>query len=93
MRSAAKSGKKKHGHDTYGDDASEESTRVKPAGSRAHKKTKVSPKGKCRACGSTTHRRSTHRDCPFNEKVCGTDVSSRLEDDQVSKNSDVLPDR
>ena len=80
---------KKHGHDTYGDDANEESTKVKSAGPRAHKKTKVSTEGKCRACGFTTHQRSTHRDCPFN-KVCGTDDSSRLEDDQVSENSDVI---
>ena len=40
---------------------------------------------------STTHRHSTHRDCPFNKKLCSTDVSSRLaEDDQASKNSDVI---
>ena len=85
---------KKHGHDIYGDEVIEESTKVKPAGPRAHKKTKVSTEGKCRACGSTTHRRSTHRDCPFNKKkkVCSTDVSSRLEEegDQVSENSDVI---
>ena len=74
----------------HGDEASEESTKMKPAGPRAPKKTKVSTEGKCRACGSTTHRRSTHRDCPFNKKVCSTDVSSRLEDDQASENSDAI---
>ena len=59
-------------------------------GPKAHKKTKVSTERKCRACGSTTHRRSTHRDCPFN-KMCSTDVSSWLaEDDQASENSDVI---
>ena len=51
----------------------------------------MSTEGKCRACGSTTHQCSTHRDCPFHKKVCDTDVSSRLEeDDQVSENSDVV---
>ena len=65
-------------------------TLVKRALSRA-KGTQMSPKGKCRACGSTTHRRSSHRDCHFN-KVCSTDISSRLEedDDKVSENSDVI---
>ena len=78
---------KKHGHDTYGDVNRDEE--VKPTGPRAHKKNKVSTEGKCRACGSTTHRRSTHRDCP-DKKVRGTDVSSRLKDDQMSENSDVI---
>ena len=41
--------------------------------------------------GSTTHRRSSHRDCPFNKKGPGTGISSEVkEDDTASTNSDAV---
>ncbi len=54
---------KKHGHDTYGD-TDDLDCEAKPTVS---KKVKTSTGGKCK-CGSTTHKRSNHRDCPLNKK-------------------------
>ena len=61
---------KKHGHDTYGDDDSDEDgVELKSDGRKGQRS---STGGKCKACGSTTHRRSSHRDCPFNKNLEGT---------------------
>ena len=78
---------KKHGHDTYGDDDSDEDgVELKSEGRKGQRS---STGGKCKACGSTTHRRSSHRDFPFNKKGPGTGISSEVkEDDTASTNSD-----
>ena len=73
---------KKHGHNTYGDDDSD--VELKPKGRERQKKRKAATGGKCSACGSTSHRSSRHRDCPFNKRAQGAD------DDKASENSDVV---
>ena len=53
---------KKHGNDTYfgnsGDEDNEDDV-----------KTQSKSKKQC-VCGSTTHERSSHKDCPFNKRMC-----------------------
>ena len=79
---------KKHGHDTYGSDDSEgDEGELKPKGRKKRKQGKVCTDGKCKACGSTSHQRSNHKDCPFNKKNLKGGVS---EDDKGSENSDVI---
>ena len=71
---------KKHGHDTYfdcsGDRDVEEMVCDSGDGVNQNKgkgkgsglgKGKPQGKGKCAACGSSTHRRSSHRDCLFHK--------------------------
>ena len=51
---------KKHGHDTYFGSHQE---------SRSERgECKPRDKLRCRTCGSNTHKRSSHRDCPFNKR-------------------------
>ena len=51
---------KKHGHDTYVGSHQE---------SRSERgECKPRDKLRCRTCGSNTHKRSSHRDCPFNKR-------------------------
>ena len=52
-----------HGH-TYGSDDEEEPQSGEVV-SNQHKRSKGATKA-CSACGSSTHKRPTHRDCPFN---------------------------
>ena len=80
---------KKHGHDTYYDlDDAEDEPDLAPSTSRVRHQ--VSNK-QCKACGSTTHQRSTHRDCPFN-KGRGTVVSTPVCDANQLVDGDILPD-
>ncbi len=71
---------RKHGRDTYGDDNDaaselEEDTsskrgtqgKRKPTGSKQDKG-KLRARKPCSACGSSTHQRSSHKDCPFNQR-------------------------
>ena len=54
---------KKHGHDTYGGvDDMEHDIGVEKKGK------KQAVEGKCKACGSNTHQRSNHKECPFNKQ-------------------------
>ena len=44
--------------------------------------------GKCKACGSTTHVRSTHRECPYNKKrSCDAPTAPPEDDDSASDDS------
>ena len=73
---------KRHGHDTYGsDDSDTDEDELKPKGRK-----KRTTGGKCK-CGSTTHLRTNHSDCPYNVKNQKSGVS---EDDGGSDNSDVI---
>lgn len=73
--------------DTYGGDSSDED-HVEHK-SKGQKEQQSTTGGKCRACGSTTHRCSNHRDCPFNKKEQDAGISSGVkEDDTASENSD-----
>ena len=61
-----------HGRDAYGEDDEHESDHAKVVkrkrGKAKPRKAKPKSDGLCSACGSSTHKRSTHRDCPFNTK-------------------------
>ena len=80
---------KKHGHDTYGSDDSDlDEDEIKPKGRKKH-----TSEGKCK-CGSTTHQRTTHSECPLNQK---SGISSRKKresgdsvDDRASEDGDVI---
>ena len=61
---------KDHGHDTYGDDENDDLELTTKVESRGKRRQKLSGK-KCKACGSTTHMRSSHTECPFNKKKFG----------------------
>ena len=79
---------KKHSHDTYGSDDSEyDEGELKLKGQKKHKQGQASTVGKYKACGSSSHQRSNHRDCPFNKKRLRTGIA---EDDEASENSDVI---
>ena len=55
---------KRHGNDTYGEDERE----------ITDEEEKLSFKRElCNKCGSTTHMRSTHRDCPYNKRSVNTE--------------------
>ena len=72
---------KKHGHHTYGEDSS-------TVASNTTKKV-TAAEAKCK-CGSLSHKRTSHRDCPFNKKHQKTDrVNSFFEEcAKVSTDSD-----
>ena len=54
---------KRHSHDTYGSDDSDiDEDGLKPKGQKKH-----TTGGQCK-CGSTTHQRTNHSDCPLNVK-------------------------
>ena len=59
---------KKHGHDhTYGNDNKCVSDHEgEKEGGCKRKQSKRKTNNLCSACGSSTHKRTTHRDCPFN---------------------------
>ena len=72
-----------HGHDTYGSDNSDiDEDELKPKGQK-----KRTTGGMMCKCGSTTHQRTNHSDCPYNVKNQKSDVSV---DDRASDNSDVI---
>ena len=78
---------KKHGHDTYGND---DNLEAKPKVSKQVKLEKKSSGRKCK-CGSTTHQRSNHRDCPLNKKNLATVPAVQNTEDLHSHDSDVEP--
>ena len=79
-RERRKAWSKKHGHDTYGDDDSDDSDiELKPKKGRKRPK---STGGMCK-CGSTTHLRSNHRECPYNMKRKKDAPAPQHEDDSV----------
>ena len=79
---------KKHGHDTYGSgDSGDDDGELKPKGQKKRKQGQISTGGKCKSCGSTSHLRSNHSECPFNMKNMKSGVS---DEDKASENSDVI---
>ena len=73
---------KKHGHDTYfvgsgdsdvremagdSDDGVNQKKRKGRSRGRSRGKDNPQEKGKCGACGPSTHRRSSHKHCPFHK--------------------------
>ena len=77
---------KKHGHDTYGDEA-EDIEHDHSLINRGKKRQKAS-EGKCAACGSTTHRRSNHKDCPFNKRR-KIEISTLKHTDSIPEDGDI----
>ena len=61
-----KSWVKYHGRHTYGDETLEKSD--------------LKAKGECKACGRTDHKRSTHKNCPFNKAKRVTDSKVKVKD-------------
>ena len=96
---------KKHGHDTYfdgsGDSDVEEmvcdsgdgvnQSKEKGKGS-GRGKGKPQGKGKCAACGSSTHRRSSHRDCPFYKSHANKEAPSDGTAEEMIINSEDIAD-
>ena len=74
MLSAVRNSKKNHGHDKYGDDDSNDDDAELM--SKEYKMLQRSAGMKCKACGSTAHLRSSHKDCPFNKKMKGSACST-----------------
>ena len=73
---------KKHGHDTYGSDDSDiDEDKLKRIGQK-----KRATGGMCK-CGSTTHQRTNHSDCPLNVKNQRSGVSV---DDRAFDSNDVI---
>ena len=59
------------------------------------RKAKPKSDGLCSACGSSTHKRSTHRDCPFNTKRSTAKTSTKpviVAVDSPSQSSDAVSD-
>ena len=79
---------KKHGHDTYGSgDSDEDDGELKSNVQKKRKQGQISTGGKCKSCGSTSHLRSNHSECPFNKQNMKSGVS---DEDRASENSDVI---
>ena len=51
-------------------------------------KGKLQGKGTCAACGSSTHRRSSHRDCPFHKSCANKDDHSDGTAEELITDSD-----
>ena len=71
---------KLHGHDIYGDEDSD-TAELKP---KKGKKGQTSVEGKYKACGSSTHLRSSNKLCPYNKKRVGDAPTLPYKDDDVS---------
>ena len=66
---------KKHGHDTYGCDSDSDSENE--LGAERKMKKQVKGRGrKCTSCGSSSHQRSSHSECPFNKACSGAKRST-----------------
>ena len=90
---------KKHGRDAYGQNDEHESDHAKvlkrKRGKAKPRKAKPKSDGLCSACGSSTHKRSTHRDCPFNTKRSTAKTSTKpviVPVDSPSQSSDAVSD-
>ena len=87
---------KEHGHDTYfgGSDVEEKACDSSDGVNQRKKKGsgpgKGNPKGKgkCAACGSSTHLRSSHRDCPFNKSRANKESHSDNSAEQLVPDSE-----
>ena len=80
---------KKHSHD-YGCDSENSDIDVKVSRGKGRRKGRPQGKGECASCGSSTHKRSNHRDCPFNKKRAEKETissSSTESDGEVSSES------
>ena len=90
---------KTHGRDAYGGNDEHESDHEKVVkrkrGKAKPSKAKSKSEGLCSACGSSTHKRSTHRDCPFNTKRSTAKTSTKpviVPVDSPPQSSDAVSD-
>ena len=90
---------RKHGRYAYGENDEHESDHAKvlkcKRGKAKPRKAKPKRDGLCSACGSSTHKRSTHRDCPFNTKRSTAKTSTKpviVPVDSPSQSSDAVSD-
>ena len=58
---------RKHGHDTHGDDEDSDTAELKPKENEKTKKGQKMVEGQCK-CGSKTHLRTFHNECPYSKK-------------------------
>ena len=77
---------KKHGHD-YGCDSENSNIAVKVSRGKGRRKGRPQGKGKCASCGSNTHKRSNHRDCPFNQKRAKKETITKSDEEVNSESS------
>ena len=90
---------KTHGCDAYGGNDEDESDHGKVVkrkrGIAKPRKAKPKSEGLCSACGSSTHKRRTHRDCPFDTKRSAAKTSTKpviVAVDSPSQSSDAVSD-
>ena len=90
---------KTHGRDAYGGNDEQESDHEKVVkrkrGKAKPRNAKPKSEGLCSACGSSTHKRRTHRDCPFNTKRSTAKTSTKpviVPVDSPSQSSDAVSD-
>ena len=94
---------KEHGHDTYFGGSDAEELCDSSDGVNQRKKMKSGPgkgkarvKGKCAACGSSTHLRSSHKDCPFNKRHANKEPHTVNSEDELiasSESDETVSDR
>ena len=80
---------RKHGRDAHKSDHAKVLKRKR--GKAKPRKAKPKSDGLCSACGSSTHKRSTHRDCPFNTK-CSSTKPVIVPVESPSQSSDAVSD-
>ena len=79
---------KKHGHDTYGVDENSDTAELKPKNKKKSKNGQKAVEGMCK-CGSTTHLRTSNKECPLNKKrLSDVPTPPHKDDDASSLNSD-----
>ena len=90
---------KTHGRDAYGGNDEDESDHGKVVkrkrGKAKPRNAKPKSEGLCSACGSSTLKRRTHRDCPFNTKRSTAKTSTKpviVPVDSPSQSSDAVSD-
>ena len=79
---------RKHGHDTYGDDEDSDTAELKPKAKKKSKKGQKMVEGQCK-CGSTTHLRTSHNECPYNKKRVTDAPTLPHKDDASPPHSDL----
>lgn len=67
----------------YGDEDDEDDT-VSAEQLREHVQEELSSRKGCNRCGSLTHKRSTHKECPFNKANLPTTLPDLSEDVEVT---------
>ena len=81
---------RKHSHDTYGDEDSD-TAELKPKEKRKGRKGQKIVEGQCK-CGSKTHLRTSHNECPYNKRRVNYAPTLPHKDDDASPSHNDLSD-